>query len=92
MPEEKVKVPKSAYETIALLIAIYLLALTTALAVGAGVLWVRSSKAPTGAPASGCWRIQEAAGRVFKLNACTGETVEIIQERPAHTGARTTTS
>jgi hypothetical protein len=90
MPDEKAIFPKNS-ETIGLLIAIYLLVLTTVLVGGAGVLWVRSSK-PSKAEASACWRIQEAAGRVFKLNACTGETIEIVPQRPANTGARTTMS
>ena len=92
MPDEKVNPPRSATDTTQLLIAIYLLVLTTALVVGAGVLWARAARPAKGAEAPVCWRIQEAAGRVFKLNACTGETIEIIQERPAHTGASATTS
>lgn len=79
---------RSTSETISLLVAIYLLVLTTALVGGAAVLWARSARLPKNSmEPTVCWRIQEAGGRVFKLNACSGETVEIVPERRSPTGA-----
>jgi hypothetical protein len=86
MPDERQKPYRSTNQLIGWLAALYLLVVTTAVVVGAGVMMVRASRAPRTAEATVCWKIQEAAGRVFKLNACTGEMVEVLQEK-GRTGA-----
>ncbi|HCI53469.1 MAG TPA: hypothetical protein DE312_09190 [Gallionella sp.] len=31
---------------------------------------------------SQCWQLQSIAGKIFKLNSCTGDVVDVIQQKP----------
>ena len=39
----------------------------------------------TESPTAQCWHLQDVDGRVFKINACTGKTVELKPERKSAT-------
>jgi hypothetical protein len=74
-------IPGDMKELVGLQLGIYLFTLTPIVLLFAAfaiVKWVNSPKAPE----IQCWKIQSVENRVFKLNTCTGESVELPpQER-----------
>ena len=69
-------IPGDMKELVGFQLGIYLFILTPmVLLFGAYAIikWVNSPKPP----ALQCWQIQSVEGRVFKLNTCTGDAVEL---------------
>ena len=72
-------IPGDMKEMVGLQLGIYLFAFTPLVLVFSAfaiVKWVRSPKVPE----VQCWQIQSVEDRVFKLNTCTGDSVELPQQ------------
>ena len=69
-------IPKDMRDMIGLQVGVYLFILTPMLIIGGAVALMKTfqDKKPQEKP---CWQIQQIDGRIYKLNACTGETIEI---------------
>jgi len=71
-------IPKDLRELIGFMGGFYLLISLPILILG-GVNWVQKNIDKPQEPTAQCWKIQKLDERLFKLNTCTGETIEITQ-------------
>ena len=72
-------IPKDMKEMVGFQIGMWLFVLTPMLLVGGATMLLKLFKEPK-PPEVACWQIQKLDNRLFKLNACTGETIELRAE------------
>lgn len=78
-------IPKDMKEMVGFQIGLWLFVLTPMLVIGgAGMLLKMFTERKP--PEVACWQIQKLDNRVFKLNSCTGETIELKDEGPQQQG------
>lgn len=73
-------IPKDLRELIGMMAGIYLFIFIPIIFFG-GFKAVQKLLEKPEAPVVQCWQIQKVDGRLFKLNSCTGEAVEIAPEK-----------
>jgi len=71
-------IPKNMREIIGVHVGIYLFILTPIVLLFGVFALIKLFQEPK-VPEVPCWQIQKVENRVFKLNSCTGETVELPQ-------------
>lgn len=71
-------IPKEIREMIGVIGGMYLF-VSIPILIFAAVKLVQTTADKAGEPSEHCWQIQKVEDRLFKLNACTGETVEMPQ-------------
>lgn len=72
-------IPKDMREMIGVVIGLWLFVLMPFVLVASVKFITDAMKAPK-SPDKPCWQLQQVGDRIFKLNACTGETVEVKPE------------
>lgn len=72
-------IPKDLRELIGFMAGMYLLVSLPLLIFG-GVRFAQKYFDRPAEPSIQCWQLQKFGERLFKLNSCTGETIEIPQQ------------
>lgn len=69
-------IPKDMREMVGLQIGLCLFVITPMILLGGAMVLLKAFKEPPIQDVP-CWQVQAIEGRVFKINSCTGETVEL---------------
>lgn len=69
-------IPKGLREMVGFQVGIWLFVLTPMILLGGAMALLKAFKEPPKQEVP-CWQIQTVEGRVFKINSCTGETIEL---------------